>query len=403
MSKQNNHIILKQKVEIAFENMNAGMGIQDAIAGIIKERLQPQMEVLFDELADEEHRIQLDQLEIDCGELSADNWQQEWVDNAIVKLRAALLGAHKTKIKNENFHQDFFYFLQYGLLPWNSSVKELKNFEENIVFDSIFFKAFEAAMRDQQMAQRLLNQFSEKFTTAFVKALIQHYEKQVKRLSAFHSLIKQPVIIRPQKEAVMKAIVYEFSAQAKDKEQTHKAESIDFIKKDEQEISKEIFVNNAGLVLLHPFLPRLFENLQLTNKQEWVNDEAQQTALAVTVFLTTGEIALPEFEMPLNKIICGLPVSTVLEKIIPISVEEQQACDELLAQVIKMWRSLKNTSVPAFRETFLQRMGKLSKRDNGWLLQPEQKGVDVLLSSLPWGIGVIKLPWMEEIVFTEWG
>jgi hypothetical protein len=36
------------------------------------------------------------------------------------------------------------------------------------------------------------------------------------------------------------------------------------------------------------------------------------------------------------------------------------------------------------------------------MLQVEQKAVDVLLNTLPWGIGVIKLPWMKEILHTEW-
>jgi hypothetical protein len=51
----------------------------------------------------------------------------------------------------------------------------------------------------------------------------------------------------------------------------------------------------------------------------------------------------------------------------------------------------------------LQRAGKLSRVDDGWLLQIEQKGVDVLLSYLPWGIGLIKLPWMTELLYVEWG
>jgi hypothetical protein len=63
---------------------------------------------------------------------------------------------------------------------------------------------------------------------------------------------------------------------------------------------------------------------------------------------------------------------------------------------------LKNTGREALRETFLQRLGKLSPTDHGWLLQVEQKAVDFLLNRLPWGIGVIKLPWMDEKIFVEW-
>jgi len=44
----------------------------------------------------------------------------------------------------------------------------------------------------------------------------------------------------------------------------------------------------------------------------------------------------------------------------------------------------------------------LTEVDNGWLLQVEQKPVDVLVNHLPWGIGTIRLPWMQEILYTEW-
>jgi hypothetical protein len=51
----------------------------------------------------------------------------------------------------------------------------------------------------------------------------------------------------------------------------------------------------------------------------------------------------------------------------------------------------------------MQRNGKLSVVDDGWLMQVEQKAIDVLLNHLPWGIGIIKLPWMNEILYVEWG
>jgi hypothetical protein len=104
----------------------------------------------------------------------------------------------------------------------------------------------------------------------------------------------------------------------------------------------------------------------------------------------------------LNKILCGLLPEEALQIQEPLSVEMKEECEHLIEAVIQNWPALKNTGVDAFRETFLLRFGKLTQVDNGWLLQVEQKAVDVLLSRLPWGIGTIRLPWMDKILYTEW-
>ena len=74
----------------------------------------------------------------------------------------------------------------------------------------------------------------------------------------------------------------------------------------------------------------------------------------------------------------------------------------MLGSVIEHWVILKNTSIEGLRESFLQRNGKLTFANNEWLLQVEQKPYDMLLQSLPWNIGFIKLAWMNQILITEW-
>jgi hypothetical protein len=63
---------------------------------------------------------------------------------------------------------------------------------------------------------------------------------------------------------------------------------------------------------------------------------------------------------------------------------------------------LRNTSPDGLRGTFLLRPGKVSLRNDDWLLQVEARTCDILLEQLPWGIGMIKLPWMEKMVWVEW-
>jgi hypothetical protein len=63
---------------------------------------------------------------------------------------------------------------------------------------------------------------------------------------------------------------------------------------------------------------------------------------------------------------------------------------------------LKNTSANGLREGFLKRDGLLTRQDRGWLLRVEKKTLDVLLEKIPWGYGLIRLPWNEYLVTVEW-
>jgi hypothetical protein len=169
-----------------------------------------------------------------------------------------------------------------------------------------------------------------------------------------------------------------------------------------EEISEAIYISNSGLILLHPFLQTLFGNLGLTRDNVWIDRYSQETAILVTVYLVQGRDVFEEFNVMLNKILCGFNPDEIVVAELPLNDKIKEECAVLLNEVISQWNILKNTSIDGLRETFLQRNGKLIKVDNGWLLQVEHKAVDILLNHLPWGIGSIKLPWMKEILFTEW-
>ncbi|MFN8134134.1 MAG: contractile injection system tape measure protein [Bacteroidales bacterium] len=164
----------------------------------------------------------------------------------------------------------------------------------------------------------------------------------------------------------------------------------------------EIYIENAGLVLLHPFLMNLFENIGLVEDEKWHDDFCQQKAVLILQYLAKGISPADEHELVLNKIMCGLKPEDVINTALEVEAETKIECENLLAAVIEHWRILRNTSVESLRETFLQRSAKLSVVDQGWLLQVEQKSFDVLLNHLPWGIGIVKIPVMNEMLFVEW-
>lgn len=160
-----------------------------------------------------------------------------------------------------------------------------------------------------------------------------------------------------------------------------------------------IYIENAGLVLLHPFLSQFFEALGIAADKILLPDRA----LCLLHFLTTGQDIAPEYELVLPKILCNIPLQTSVETDLELSGPEKEEADALLKAVIRHWDVLQNTSPDGLRGTFLLRPGKVSERDDGdWLLQVESKAFDVLLEQLPWSIAMIKLPWMERMLWVEW-
>lgn len=163
-----------------------------------------------------------------------------------------------------------------------------------------------------------------------------------------------------------------------------------------------LLVGSAGLVLLHPFLPRFFATLGLKGPSEVVLSSLPRAA-ALLHLLATGREAVFEFELPFAKVLLGLEPGTplcVTEGI--LGDADRDEAEALLKAVISHWPALKKTSPAGLRHSFLNRQGLLRKADNGWRLHIERTGFDVLLDQLPWGLAVVKLPWMKHPLHTEW-
>ncbi len=162
------------------------------------------------------------------------------------------------------------------------------------------------------------------------------------------------------------------------------------------------YVENAGLVILHPFLKALFEQTNLCENDSWTSDESQHKAILLSQYLITGNTKIFENQLVLNKLICGLPIESVVNTQQVFSELEKEKCKNLLEAVLEYWKPLQGSSVETLQETFLQRNGKLSLKNNSAELWVEEKGVDILLAQLPWGIGTIKTPWMQELLICNW-
>jgi hypothetical protein len=414
------HHIQKQFIEIQFAGMEEAMGLQNEMAGVFYTKLQPKMEALFDELCDDQHSISLERLEIDCGVLPGTAWEEEWVEMALRKLKAELLTVHRKPLSvasNESSEACFLFYLEQGHLPWNNVFDSVKELEAGIELTPLFIKKLKTLfVENPGAARRAVNSFS---INAFVQdnrewQRVQwvadnfHIEEAIKDeglLVAF-SGDENPVAaflsqLHKRVDAKTKVRIEAF---AENKIELHVQErNASETQRSNQQKVTELYVENAGLVLLHPFLPQFFSELDFTEKNQWKEKTSQEMAARVLHYLVAAEDEYDERVYSLNKILCGLHPADVVENGGPLPPETKEVGEVLLSSVIAHWKQLKNTGTEAFRQTFLLRAGKLVRMDEGWLLQVEAKAVDVLLGYLPWGIGVIKLPWMKEIVYVEWG
>ncbi|AXT62053.1 hypothetical protein D1816_17380 [Aquimarina sp. AD10] len=170
----------------------------------------------------------------------------------------------------------------------------------------------------------------------------------------------------------------------------------------EEETGIEVQIYNAGLIILWPFLTRLFEHFTLVKNRAFVDLDSMHKAVYMLQYLAYATIDFPEHQLVLNKILVGMPSQEHLPPFTILSQEEKDMAYSLLYGVINNWEKVKNSSPEGIQETFLQREGVLKFEEEQITLKVEKKGVDVLLSSISWNISLVKLPWMKKPLFVEW-
>ena len=156
-----------------------------------------------------------------------------------------------------------------------------------------------------------------------------------------------------------------------------------------------IYIANAGLVLLHPYLPMLFDRLGLLGADGQAHiapGAAASRACHLLQYLVDGRLDAPEPQLVLNKILCGLPTAVPVVRSIKADAADFVACDALLGAVIANWSVISNTSIDGLQETFLQREGRLRHGDNRWSLMVQRKTLDALTEQLPWDLSIIYHP-----------
>jgi len=184
------------------------------------------------------------------------------------------------------------------------------------------------------------------------------------------------------------------------------------IKKENREVhsQKDVFLNelkqadgaiisNAGLIIVAPFLPELFKQCGIL-KEDTITDINK--AVGILHYTVFGNCEYREYDVLLNKVLCGLEGNEAVDILNELSEAEKNEVEAMLSTAIGHWDVLKSTSPDGLREGFLIRKGSLLHKYDDWFLQVEQSAIDALLQHLPWTFGFIKLPWMKTMIRTQW-
>ena len=163
------------------------------------------------------------------------------------------------------------------------------------------------------------------------------------------------------------------------------------------------WTDDAGVVLVAVYLPRLFDRLGLLDEGAFVDERARGCARSALDRLVWGEVE--RADVPRRRLVAGLLVgeppgepATAGE----LGEEVPALVDGLLEAVVANWSAVGNTSVGALREAFLQRPGTLRDEGEHWHLRVETRAYDMLLDRLPWTYGLVRHRWMAAPLVVTW-
>lgn len=167
-----------------------------------------------------------------------------------------------------------------------------------------------------------------------------------------------------------------------------------------------IYIDNAGLVLLAPYLPVWMQRLELCNPGSTTpkldDIDVASKAVHLLQWMVDGRCDAPEPSLVLNKVLCGLAPDVVVVPRHEPADAELEICEQLLRAVITHWEAIGNTSIAGLRETFLQREARLERSNERWSLKVQRKTLDVLVDQIPWTTSVIGLAWMPYPLHVSW-
>ena len=453
MSK-NVHIIQKQRYEMKTDVQHTAMDIQNRIGEINTHYILPLLAEKLDSYFLSDEVVTIDILELDIGTIKNDATDDEWIrrileslDNKLTSGKA-IENKKERKQREQHLVESWLFFLRNGLLPAdciyksleeikrelgtiNESGKDLlRNFLFNETNDNIItrlvtnvdyeilkihiellFPDVNIDWLNTRIEEAVLEIKAKRSTSdiseTFYRHLLWHHITRYFILNKNKINSKEEIIQQILAETIkLKEIDSSDLMEPEEKERLEKQfQGLEKLtdKINDRSVEKEgVFISNAGVCLLAPWLPSFFKEIGLVIENNFIDKWKQQHAIYLLHYLVTYEKDPTEELLIFSKLLCGWPLLMPVINSFQITEQEKNECEDLLRSVIENWKALKNTSIKGLQGSFLQRPGKLIKQEDQFVLQPEQQSIDLLLEYVPWTFRYTRLPWMKKAVQIEW-
>lgn len=303
---------------------------------------------------------------------------------------------------------------QLNLRDQKALLQELISSEEQTQLQTIFdmFKKFRKRITTQTYEAMWLY-FVDRFLVKIAinpthswsinewSVLILNSINTIQNTSTINSLITEAILPNNTISKEISENVVQLIEEEKKQKEQDLAEEIPIVIEKET-IEGTVFIENAGIVLLGPYIPMLFERMGLTENKIFKDDAAKQKAVYVLQYAATGKTDSEEHVLLLNKIICDININEPLGPVASLTSEEMSLIDSLLEAIINHWSTLGNTSVEGLRVAFLTRPASIVEEEKKFVMVVEQKSYDMLLDQIPWSIGQLRLKWMEKSIEVLW-
>ena len=447
------HIIQRQHYEIIMRQQKTALDIQQRLEEINTMYVLPQLAEKMDKYFSNDEVVTIDKLELNLGKISKDADSREWARLIIDYLEIQLklfetVNAKTKKHKRQHLAESWIWYLRTGVLPAGSIYNSVREIIADLFAEEKTIIAYDEESKelirwfllnnaDGYVIRRItsldlavkkihiqlvfpdltnenIDQLDDEINVVSLPKPLTNFYKQRLWESVFNKLIKKNV----SKEISIKHLIEEIKVRSNElKAEANKDEDIIFTFKKANEQAEtnnketaskasmaepEIFISNAGLCLLAPWLTNFFKETGLVNENKFIDHEKQAHAIYLLHYLITKETDPTEEVLLFPKLLCGWPLQMPVFNKTEITGYEINECEDLLNSVIQNWFVLKNTTTEGLRESFLQRSGKMTEQEDQFIIQPEQRSIDLLLEYIPWTFRMIRLPWMKKSVQIDW-
>lgn len=365
----------------------------------------------------------------------------------------------------EKMIRAFIYFLEKGTMPWWNSESNSMAILESTVFDRLisagnFQKNIVSALSKENVRNRIINQLSNEQIAQLCLAILKNKELNInletdtihhlsklnhtdriaiwrlvfnvisEYLNTSNNHLREYLLqeISPKKQiglsttksnhqnrkTLVKIFPFITENEISESLKTNIADQPENVKtvmesiQEKNEIIQESvlqdggqYIQNAGLILIHPFLRTLFEHCELIDpKTQQLTDP--ELCAHLLHFIATGKTNAPEYDMIFEKFLCNIPMHQTLNRHIKLSRKHKTQAKNVIESVQHNWAPMKKSSTALLQNEFFQRPGKLVITDADYTLTVERKTQDILLEKLSWGIGLVKLPWQKKFIFVNW-